>query len=194
MPQHFERTTQAYRALETLLADGRVRAIGVSNFLPHHLHNLLEQVDTVPAVNQVELHPYFTRRRSSRQRRPRHYHAGLVADRGITFYPGWGENRTSALEDPTIAGIAAAHGKSPAQVMLRWHLQQGRSAIPKSTKAHRIQRNIAILDFVLNEDELARLDALDTGRRGGPDPTRWIPRRGTSPSLRPDPSGSANAS
>lgn len=176
MPQHFERTTQAYRALETLLADGRVRAIGVSNFLPHHLHNLLEQVDTVPAVNQVELHPYFTQPGVQAANAD----LGIITQAwspigGITFYPGWGENRTSALEDPTIAGIAAAHGKSPAQVMLRWHLQQGRSAIPKSTKAHRIQENIAILDFVLNEDELARLDALDTGRRGGPDPDEVDP-------------------
>lgn len=171
MPQHFERTLQAYRALEELLADGRVRAIGVSNFLPHHLSALIDRVDVVPAVNQVELHPYFTQ--PDVQAADAEH--GILTQAwspigGITSYPGWGENRASALADPTIAEIAAAHGKSPAQVMLRWHLQQGRSAIPKSTRAHRIAENIAVTDITLTDDELARLDALDTGRRGGPDP------------------------
>jgi len=171
MPQHFERTVQAYGALETLTADGRVRAIGVSNFRPHHLTALLEQTQVVPAVNQVELHPYFTQP-DVQAANAEH---GILTQAwspigGITFYPGWGENRTSALADATIAAIAQAHGKSPAQVMLRWHLQQGRSAIPKSIKPSRIAENFAVTDFTLSDEELARLDALDTGRRGGPDP------------------------
>ena len=171
MPQHFERTRAAYRALERLLTDGAVRAIGVSNFLPHHLAALLEQAEVVPAVNQVELHPYFTQP-DVQAANAAH---GILTQAwspigGITFYPGWGENRTSALADPTIAAIAAAHGKTPAQVMLRWHLQQGRSAIPKSTKPTRIAENFAVHGFTLDDDELARLDSLDTGRRGGPDP------------------------
>lgn len=176
MPQHFERTRAAYRALERLLAEGRVRAIGVSNFLPHHLSALLEQAEVVPAVNQVELHPRFTQP-DVQAANAAH---GVLTQAwspigGITFYPGWGEGRTSALTDPTIGAVAAAHGKSPAQVMLRWHLQQGRSAIPKSTKAHRIAENADVLDFDLDADELARLDALDTGRRGGPDPDEVDP-------------------
>ncbi|NAZ74848.1 aldo/keto reductase [Kineococcus sp. T13] len=176
MPQHFERTVQAYRALQRLLADGAVRAIGVSNFLPHHLSALLEQADVVPAVNQVELHPRFTQPEVQAANAAH----GILTQAwspigGITFYPGWGEDRASALEDPTIAAVAAAHGRSPAQVMLRWHLQQGRSAIPKSTKAHRIAENFAVFDFTLTDAEVARLDALDTGRRGGPDPDEVDP-------------------
>ncbi|WP_431837979.1 aldo/keto reductase [Cellulomonas sp. Y8] len=171
MPQHFDRTVEAYRALEQLLADGQVRAIGVSNFMPHHLDALLERTEVVPAVNQVELHPYFTQP-AVQAANAAH---GILTQAwspigGITFYPGWGENRTSALQDPTIAEIAAAHGKSPAQVMLRWHLQQGRSAIPKSTNPARIAENFEVLDFELTRPELTRLDALDTGTRGGPDP------------------------
>ncbi len=176
MPQHFDRTVQAYRALETLLADGRVRAIGVSNFLPHHLDALRKQTDVVPAVNQIELHPYFTQ--SAVQRADAEL--GILTQAwspigGITFYPGWGENRRSVLEDPVLARIAQEHGKTPAQVMLRWHLQQGRSAIPKSTNPVRIAKNLDVFDFVLRADELSSIDALDRGVRGGPDPDEVDP-------------------
>lgn len=177
MPQHFERTVAAYRALEDLAHEGRVRAIGVSNFTPDHLARLLEQVEVVPAVNQVELHPFF----SQPELQAAHARLGVLTQAwspigGITFYPGWGDDdRRSALADPTIGAIADAHGRSSAQVMLRWHLQQGRSAIPKSTKPARIVENIDVLGFTLNDDELARIDALDTGRRGGPDPDEVDP-------------------
>lgn len=176
MPQHFERTIQAYRALEHLLADGRVRAIGVSNFMPHHLDALREKTEVVPAVNQVELHPYFTQ--------PAVQSADAALGTltqawspigGITFYPGWGEDRRSVLQDETIGAIAATHDRTPAQVMLRWHLQQGRSVIPKSTNPERIAANIAVFDFALTEDELATIDALDRGVRGGPDPDEVDP-------------------
>ena len=171
MPQHFERTLEAYRALEQLLADGRVRSIGVSNFMPHHLAALREQTNVVPAVNQVELHPYFTQPAVQRA----NTELGIVTQAwspigGITFYPGWGENRASVLEDQTIGHIAEVHGKTPAQVMLRWHLQQGRSVIPKSTNAERIAQNIDVFDFTLAAAELDAIDALDRGVRGGPDP------------------------
>jgi diketogulonate reductase-like aldo/keto reductase len=170
-PDRFERTIAAYRALEQLLAEGRVRAIGVSNFMPHHLEQLLAETDVVPALNQIELHPYFTQpdvRRADAEH-------GILDQAwspigGITFYPGWGDQRRSVLQDPTIADIAAVHGRAPAQVMLRWHLQQGRSAIPKSTNAGRIRENIAVLNFELSAEELATLDGLDTGVRNGPDP------------------------
>jgi 2,5-diketo-D-gluconate reductase A len=89
---------------------------------------------------------------------------------GITFYPGWGEDRRNVMEDPAIAAIGQTHGKSAAQVMLRWHLQQGRSAIPKSTNPARIAENFDVFDFELSADELASIDALDAGVRNGPDP------------------------
>jgi diketogulonate reductase-like aldo/keto reductase len=89
---------------------------------------------------------------------------------GITFYPGYGEDRRSVLDDPAVTRIAEAHSKSPAQVLLRWGLQQGRSVIPKSTKRHRIAENIDVFDFELTADELKALDGLETSRRGGPEP------------------------
>jgi 2,5-diketo-D-gluconate reductase A len=171
LPSRFDLTLDAYRALETLLSDGKVRAIGVSNFMPDHLDRLLQETTVVPAVNQIEVHPYY--------RQPLVLDAdashGIVTQAwspigGITFYPGYGENRRSTLQDPTINDIARAHGKTSAQVMLRWHLQRGRSAIPKSVTAHRIAENFAVTDFELSDGELAAIDALDTGVRGGPDP------------------------
>jgi diketogulonate reductase-like aldo/keto reductase len=170
LPSAFERTLEAYRALETLLADGRVRAIGVSNFMVDHLTALLEHATVVPAVNQIEVHPYFS------QRLVQDFGAehGIVTQAwspigGITFYRDG--LHTSTLQDVVIAGIAHEHNKSPAQVMLRWHLQQGRSVIPKSTKPSRIAENIDVFDFTLTKGELDAIDALDTGRRGGPEPS-----------------------
>ncbi|BEL03767.1 aldo/keto reductase [Actinoplanes sichuanensis] len=169
LPSDFDKTLQAYRALETLLADGKVRAIGVSNFMVDHLTALLDQTTVVPAVNQIEVHPYFA------QREVQDFGAqhGILTQAwspigGITFYRD-GEH-TSTLQDPVIAEIAAAHGKTPAQVMLRWHLQQGRSAIPKSTKPARIAENLDVFGFELTADQLSAIDALDTGKRGGPEP------------------------
>lgn len=171
MPQHFERTVNAYRALESLLESRQVRAIGVSNFMPHHLAALREQTTIVPAINQIELHPYFAQTAVQRANAD----LGIVTQAwspigGITFYPGWGEDRKSVMEDETIAEIAASHGKTPAQVMLRWHLQQGRSVIPKSTNPARIAENIDIFRFELDAAEVAAIDGLDRGVRGGPDP------------------------
>jgi len=170
-PDRFEKTIAAYQALEELLRDGKVRAIGVSNFMPHHLATLLERTEVVPALNQVELHPYFQQRAVQAADAT---HA--ILDQawspigGITFYPGYGEGRRSVLEDETIADVAAAHDRTPAQVMLRWHVQHGRNAIPKSTNPARIAENLAVFDFALTPEEVARIDALDTGRRNGPDP------------------------
>jgi diketogulonate reductase-like aldo/keto reductase len=169
LPSEFDRTRAAYRALETLLADGRVRAVGVSNFMVEHLTGLLDRATVVPAVNQIEVHPYF------QQREVQAFGAehGILTQAwspigGITFYRDSGH--TSTLRDPVIGEIAEAHGKSPAQVMLRWHVQQGRSAIPKSTKPARIAENFAVADFELTAEQLAAIDALDTGKRGGPEP------------------------
>ena len=169
LPSAFERTLGAYRALETLLAEGKVRAIGVSNFMVEHLTALLERSSVVPAVNQIECHPYFSHR-EVQELGTAH---GIVTQAwspigGITFYRD-GSHR-STLEDPVIGRVAADHDKSPAQVMLRWGLQHGRSVIPKSTKASRIAENIDVFDFELTIDEMAAVDALDTGQRGGPEP------------------------
>ncbi|GIF23152.1 diketogulonate reductase-like aldo/keto reductase [Actinoplanes tereljensis] len=169
LPSEFGKTLQAYRALETLLADGKVRAIGVSNFMVEHLTALLDAATVVPAVNQIEVHPYF------QQREVQAFGAkhGILSQAwapigGITFYRDSGHSST--LEDPVIGEIAKAYGKSPAQVMLRWHVQQGRSAIPKSTKPARIAENFDVFDFELTGEQLAAIDALDTGKRGGPEP------------------------
>ena len=168
LPERFDLTREAYRALETLLADGRVRAIGVSNFMPGHLENLLKEATVVPAVNQVEVHPYFTQPTVRAADAAR----GIITQAwspigGITSYRGTG---TSTFDDPAIAAIAAAHAKTPAQVMIRWHLQEGRSAIPKSVRPERIAENFGVFDFELTTTELETLDALDTGVRGGPEP------------------------
>ena len=168
LPSRFDLTLDAYRALEKLLTDGKVRAIGVSNFMPEHLDRLLAETTVVPAVNQIELHPYFQQKELQRL----HAEHGIVTQAwspigGITSYGG-GEKST--FDDPTVLDIAAQHDKSAAQVMLRWHLQQGRSAIPKSTKPARIAENFDVFDFDLTADQLAAIDALDTGVRGGPDP------------------------
>ena len=170
-PDRFERTIASYTALTKLLADGSVRSIGVSNFMPHHLATLLDRTDVVPAVNQVELHPYFTQ--PDVQRADAEH--GVLDQAwspigGITFYPGFGDQRVSVLDDAVLGEIAAAHGKTAAQVMLRWHIQEGRNAIPKSTNPGRIAENFDVFDFALSPEELARIDALDRGVRNGPDP------------------------
>ena len=169
LPSAFDRTLEAYRALETLLADGRVRAIGVSNFMVDHLRRLLEVATVVPAVNQIEVHPYFAQR-AVQDFGTEHgiLNQAWAPIGGITFYRDSGHRST--LEDPVIGGIARAHGRSPAQVMLRWHLQQGRQVIPKSTRPARIAENFDVFGFALTGEQLAAIDALDTGKRGGPEP------------------------
>ncbi|GAA3720980.1 aldo/keto reductase [Gordonia hankookensis] len=169
LPGEFDLTTDAYKALERLLADGKVKAIGVSNFMPDHLARLLDATSVVPAVNQIEVHPYF-RQSALLDVDAEH---GIVSQAwspigGITFYRDGSHGST--LEDPTLQKIAATHDKTTAQVMLRWHIQQGRQVIPKSVTPSRIAENFDVFDFELTDDELASIDALDTGVRGGPEP------------------------
>jgi diketogulonate reductase-like aldo/keto reductase len=140
----------------------------VSNFIPQHPNRLLAETSVVPAVNQIEVHPYFQQTALQRL----HAEHGILTQAwspigGVTSYAG-GEKST--FYDPTLLEIGHRHGKSVAQVMLRWHLQQGRCAIPKSTKPARIAENFDVFDFELASEELAAIDALDTGVRGGPDP------------------------
>jgi diketogulonate reductase-like aldo/keto reductase len=169
LPSEFDRTLEAYRALETLLGDAKVRAIGVSNFMVEHLTTLLDHATVVPAVNQIECHPYF----AQREVQDLGAEHGILTQAwspigGITFYRDGSHGST--LEDPVIGNIATTHGKTPARVMLRWGLQHGRSVIPKSTKPSRIAENIDVFDFDLSADEMAAIDRLDTGPRGGPEP------------------------
>jgi diketogulonate reductase-like aldo/keto reductase len=172
VPSDFDRTVAAYKAAEQMLADDRARAIGVSNFSQSHLENLLSQTSVVPAVNQVELHPFFT------QQALRDFHAshGIVTQAwsplgGVNRYrPADASDIQNPLEHPTIVQLASKYGKTPAQVVLRWHIEHGVSAIPKSVKPHRIAENLDVFDFTLTPDEIAAIDTLDTGTRGGPDP------------------------
>lgn len=168
LPGAFEKTIGAYKALEKLLADGKVRAIGVSNFMVEHLTTLLEQTDVVPAVNQIEVHPYF-QQREVEAFGTQH---GILTQAwspigGITSYR---ESAKRSFDEPVILALGEKYGKSAAQVMLRWHIQEGRQVIPKSTKPERIAENLDVFDFALTPDELADIDALETGVRGGPEP------------------------
>ena len=169
LPSEFAKTLEAYRALETLLGDGRVRAIGVSNFMVDHLTALLAEADVVPAVNQIEVHPYF----QQREVQAFGTEHGILTQAwspigGITHYRDGSHGST--LQDPVIGAVAEAHDRTPAQVMLAWHLQQGRSVIPKSTRPERIAENFDVFDITLTAEELAAIDGLDTGQRGGPEP------------------------
>ncbi|MEV7451135.1 aldo/keto reductase, partial [Streptomyces nigra] len=147
-----------YKALEKLLADGRVRAIGVSNFLPEHLERLIEETSVVPAVNQIELHPHL------QQHASRDFHAahGIATEAWSPLGSGKG-----LLEVPAIVAIAQKHGRTPAQVVLRWHLQIGNVVIPKSVTPSRIKENIDVFDFSLDDEDLAAISALNEDRRLG---------------------------
>jgi diketogulonate reductase-like aldo/keto reductase len=171
-PSDFEATVASYRAAESLLADGRVRAIGVCNFSPKHLDDLMAGTEVVPAVNQVELHPFFTQR----ELREAHARLRIVTQSwsplgGVNVYAASDPSAVrNPLEHPVIVELAKKYGKTSAQVVLRWHIEHGLSTIPKSVRPERIAENIRIFDFALTADEVAAIDALDTGARGGPDP------------------------
>ncbi|MFE0106211.1 aldo/keto reductase [Streptomyces sp. NPDC059009] len=149
-----------WRALEKLAADGRVRAAGVSNFQPAHLRRLVDESSLVPAVNQIELHPGL----QQSELRSLHTELGIATEAWSPLAQG------ALLGEAAIAEIAERHRKSPAQVVLRWHLQLGTVVIPKSVTPARIRENIDVFDFTLADDELAAIAALDRGLRTGPDP------------------------
>lgn len=151
---------ETYRALEKLHDDGLVRAIGVSNFQPAHLRHLLESADVVPAVNQVELHPWL------QQRELRELHAEL----GIATEAWSPLARGRVLEDPELTAIAAAHGVSVAQVVLRWHLQEGTIVFPKASVPERMAQNADVFGFTLEEETMRHIAGLDRGFRSGSHP------------------------
>ncbi|MEJ6527427.1 aldo/keto reductase [Exiguobacterium sp. USCH10] len=160
MPR-FGKFVETYKALEQLYEEERVRAIGVSNFEVEHLEQIIQSCSIVPAVNQVEIHPYLSQKE-------------LIAfckryDIQIQAWSPLMKGR-EALEDDTIVEIANRHGKSPAQVILRWHLQNGVAVIPKSVTPSRIKENIQVFDFTLTKEEMAAIDALNRDERTGSDP------------------------
>ncbi|GGT96035.1 oxidoreductase [Streptomyces lateritius] len=153
-----------YRAFEKIHADGRAKAIGVSNFLPEHLDRLIEETSVVPAVNQIELHPHL-QQQASREAHARH---GIATEAWSPLGQGKG-----LLEVPAVVAIAQKHGRTPAQVVLRWHLQTGNVVIPKSVTPSRIRENIDVFGFELDDEDMAGIAALDENRRLGPDPARF---------------------
>jgi diketogulonate reductase-like aldo/keto reductase len=156
-----DRYLDTWRALERLYADGRVRAIGVSNFTDVHLQRLMDESSTVPAVDQVELHPGFTQE-SLRAFNKAH---GIVTEAWSPLGRGQG-----VLDNPVVIDIAQAHGRTSGQVVLRWHLQLDNVVIPKSVRPDRIRENFAVFDFELGAEEMAALSAIDSPGRIGPDP------------------------
>ncbi|MEV5451752.1 aldo/keto reductase [Streptomyces sp. NPDC052535] len=173
-PDRWEDTVASYQAMEELLAEGRVRAIGVCNQVPLRLEELLRRTEVVPAVNQIELQPFFNQARS----RALHERLGVVTQSwaplggGRTFNatPADPSTATTVLTAEPVAALAARHGKTPAQIVLRWHLQHNLAVIPKSVKPERIAQNIDIFGFTLSNEDMAAIDALTTAVRGGPDP------------------------
>jgi 2,5-diketo-D-gluconate reductase A len=149
-----------FKAFAHLRDQGRIRSIGVSNFEPEHLQILVDGTGIVPTVNQVELHPLLP------QKELREVHAQL----GIATEAWSPLGQGSLLENPTIAAIAEEHGKTPAQVLIRWHIQLGNIVIPKSVTPERIVSNFDVFDFELSEDNMTSIGVLDDGTRLGPDP------------------------
>ncbi|MFG2648692.1 aldo/keto reductase [Streptomyces sp. NPDC048436] len=153
-----------YKAFEKIQADGRARSIGVSNFLPEHLEKLLAETSVIPAVNQIELHPHL------QQRASREFHAeqGIATEAWSPLGQGKG-----LLEVPAIVAIAQKHGRTPAQIVLRWHIQLGNVVIPKSVTPSRIKENIDVFSFELDPEDMAAISALNEDRRLGPDPAAF---------------------
>ena len=158
---------ETWRALEKVYADGRARAIGVSNFLANHLSRLLAGSDVVPAVNQIEAHPYLTQEPLR----------AFNASHGIATEAWSPIARGRVLADPIVVDIAERTGRSAAQVVLRWHIQLGNIVFPKSVNPSRIEENFSIFDFELPEADMTAISKLDRGERTGPDPATFNPAR-----------------
>lgn len=154
---------ETWRAFEAIKIEGRSRSIGVSNFRREELERLQREADQQPTINQVELHPYL------QQAELRGWHAehAVATEAWSPIAQG------AALDDETIATVAAHHERTPAQVVLRWHLQLGNVVIPKSVTPERIRENFELFDFELSEDDMAAIARLDRGERTGPDPATF---------------------
>ena len=163
----FDQYVETWRAFEKLLADGRVRSIGVSNFEIAHLERLLAETDVTPAVNQIELHPQFPQE----ELRAFHDEHGILTESWGPLGQGKG-----LLEDPSIVEVAQRKARTPAQVVLRWHLQLGCVVIPKSVNPDRIRENINLFDFELDDADMAEISKVRTGERLGGDPNVFAMR------------------
>jgi diketogulonate reductase-like aldo/keto reductase len=155
---------ETWKAFEKICTDGRAKTVGVSNFLPEHLRRLMDESSVVPAVNQIELHPQLPQTAA----RAFHEEHGIATEAWSPLGQGKG-----LLDEPVVVEIARKHGRTPAQVVLRWHLQLGNVVIPKSVTPSRIRENIEVFDLRLDEEDLAAFATLDTGRRLGPDPAAF---------------------
>ncbi len=151
---------ETWKALETVYVEGLARAIGVSNFPIAHLRRLFDETEIVPAVNQIEAHPYLTQDPL----------LAFDAEHGIATEAWSPIARGAVLDDPVVVEVARSHSKSPAQAVLRWHIQRGSIVFPKSVHADRMAENFAIFDFELSDADMGRISALDRGLRTGPDP------------------------
>jgi 2,5-diketo-D-gluconate reductase A len=160
----FDRYVETWRALVELREEGLAKAIGVSNFQPEHLRRVIAASGETPAVNQIELHPYLQQRALRRL----HAELGIVTEAWSPLVQG------QVLSEPTVVRLAEAHNRTPAQVVLRWHLQLGSVVIPKSVTPRRIEENFDVFDFSLGEEEMEAIAALDQGRRTGPDPDTFV--------------------
>ena len=158
---------ETWRAMERVLASGGARAIGVSNFQTHHLQRVLDETDVVPAVNQIEVHPYL----SQEEVRAFGSEHGIVTEAWSPIARG------AVLDDPVILDVAARLVRTPAQVTLRWHIQRGDIVFPKSVTRARVQENFELFDFELGPDDMAAIDGLNRDERIGPDPDQfnWVP-------------------
>jgi 2,5-diketo-D-gluconate reductase A len=159
-----DRYVETWRAFIELQAEGLTRAIGVSNFQPAHLERLIAETDVTPAINQIELHPYFQQTGLRRE----HEQLGVLTEAWSPLAQG------EVLDDPVIVEIADGHDKTPAQVVIRWHLQLDNVVIPKSVTPRRIEENFDVFDFHLSEGEMEAIEGLDAGRRTGPDPETFV--------------------
>jgi 2,5-diketo-D-gluconate reductase A len=155
-----DRYVATWHALERLRAEGRARSIGVSNFKPHHIERLMAESDTVPVINQVELHPFL----------PQHETRAFDEAHGILTESWSPLARGRVLTSPVIERVAAKHGVSPAQAVIRWHLQQRLVVIPKSAHPDRIRSNFDVFGFTLDDDDLEAIAGLESGFRTGADP------------------------
>lgn len=155
---------ETWKAFVELQADGLVRSIGVSNFGPEHLERVIAETGVTPTINQVELHPYFQQVGLRRE----HERLGVLTEAWSPLGQGL------ELEDSAIAEIAREHAKTPAQTIIRWHLQIGNVVIPKSVTPSRIRENFEVFDFELSDEQMATIEALDAGKRIGPDPDTFI--------------------
>ena len=149
-----------WRALEVLRSQGRVRSVGVSNFLPEHLERLIDETGLAPVLNQIEMHPYFQQNEASR----------FAQLHGILTEAWSPLGRGAVLDDPIIQTLSQQHGRTPAQVILRWHTQMGNAVIPKSSSPERLRENIDVFDFVLSDTDLQQIADCERAQRTGPDP------------------------